>query len=126
MNPNHWDEKIAKNNFIPAPFSYRVSSLVKSEYLLEIENLPGFIKGAIIHGAYPEDETPAIAAHINYLKGTTDNLREWRYEVQVKEKFGFQDLLQAYSSGHQLPHRNRPSRSEYATTYARLAHCGGS
>jgi len=87
---NVWDDLIAKHDLIPAPFSYRVSSLIEAEYKGEIESNKDYSTTQLAH-FYPQNKQQAKSACLSYLKGTASYLN-WKKESEIKESKEFRDL----------------------------------
>lgn len=72
---NSWDRQFKDKPFIPRPFGYRVTTLVKKDMEAEIEAL----RAGNVHNlnSAPTNQHQAFGACMSYLKGTSDWRREY-------------------------------------------------
>jgi len=84
-----WDEQIASRGLAMAPFSWRVSSLVKNTYKDEVSALRSGSTGKL--QTRPTTKEDALGAAAGYLSGSA-KWYAWKTEEDLKRERPFRDL----------------------------------
>lgn len=80
---NSWDHHFSRRSFVPSPFNYRVTTLVKKDFEAEIEALRG--ANTFNLNNEPLDANQAFGACMSYLQGSANWRREY-FEDEVKRR----------------------------------------
>lgn len=84
-----WQETIAINNLIPAPFDLFLPTLVNKESQEKIKEYRGTNTHSL--DSFISNETMALGARVSYLKGT-HGYELWKCEAKVKKSEAFKNL----------------------------------
>lgn len=86
---NVWNRQVNSRGLILEPFSYHLSTLVKSDYEREIQDIRG--SNTYDLNQYPDSRDSAFGACVSYLKGTAKWEREI-FEARIKKEKEFKRL----------------------------------
>ncbi len=84
-----WGNQISAMGLIPHPFDLRITTLVKKDAEIELDNLSRGAKFPLIH--VPDGDDDAYGACLAYLSGTVGWLR-WKVEEEVRDSKEFKNL----------------------------------
>lgn len=84
-----WDRQLAANNMVMEPFSYRLSTLIKKDFDIEVAALKAGNEFLLAEKAV--DATQAYGACCSYLSGSADWWK-WKTEENLKSSRDFKSL----------------------------------